>query len=176
MAKIDRDEQQQDPEDLVIRAFSRCQNYPKDRLGVLGLAQGLKLASDRFSVKMEEIINECVESSVFCPTDADLLNVARELVPKEKSVEEKWKNRKCPFQLCDGSGWREKYYLHTHHVGDGDRAAWVEKVEITQEQYDVLSVKVDWKTQMAYAGRYRCKCHPPREPEPEKPKRKRLTA
>jgi hypothetical protein len=158
----------------VIAVFQRCSNYPREVEGVKALARGLQGAASARRVSMADIVDKCRELSQYCPTDYDLMQVAAEL--SNPQTDEQRASRKCPFQLCDGSGWREKYYLHTHHVGDGDRAAWVEKVEITQEQYDFLSVKVDWKTQMAYAGRYRCKCHPPREPEPEKPKRKRLTA
>ena len=67
------------PEELVTRAFSRCSNWPKDRLGVLGLSQGLRKAADRFSVTMQAIVARCAETSQYCPTDADLINVGRDL-------------------------------------------------------------------------------------------------
>ena len=67
------------PEDLCRRAFSRCGNWPEDRAGQLGLAQGLKLASDRYRVPEQDIIARCKEQSSFCPTDHDLLNVAADL-------------------------------------------------------------------------------------------------
>ena len=153
------------PEDLVVQAFSRCSNYPKDRTGVLGLAQGLRSAADRFGVEMPAIVAECAESSNFCPTDHDLLEVARALRPQDKQA-----NRdKCPSGLCDGSGWREGFYLHTVHPGDEHKNSWVEKTSIAnRETFEELERKVDWKTQMAYSGRYRCQCHPPREGEDDK--------
>jgi hypothetical protein len=158
------------PEDLVIRAFSRCQNYPKERAGVLGLAQGLATAAARYGVTAEAIVRECVESSVFCPTDTDLLNVARGMRPADGG--EHRHPTKCPYELCDGSGWREVCHLHSKHA-EPDRPAWVEKTIITREQYNDLGRKIDWQTQSVYESRYRCKCHPPRDPEAElKPRRK----
>ena len=162
------------PEELVMRAFARCSNNPKERAGILGLAQGLKAASDRFGVTMVSIIRECVESSTFCPTDTDLLNVARELRGPEKVKAAR--SSKCPFALCDGSGWRECWHFHTHHGGAGETPAYVEKKLISREEYLVMA-KV-WGpgsdgTQQVYESRYRCKCHPPREPDAEpKPRRK----
>lgn len=76
----DRDEPEQDtPEELVTRAFSRCHNWPREQLGILGLAQGLRRATDRFSVPMEEIVTKCAELSQYCPTDVDMFTVAREI-------------------------------------------------------------------------------------------------
>ena len=161
MRNVKKESEEQLPEDLVVRAFSRCSNYPKDRAGVLGLAQGLKKASERFSVPMEGIVRECVESSVFCPTDTDLLNVARSMRPAEE--QERKRPSKCPFALCDGSGWREVCHLHTKNVGDGTRPAWVEKTIISREEYQDLCTKVDWNVQSVYESRYRCKCHPSRD-------------
>ena len=162
-----------EPEELVIRAFSRCGNYPKERAGVLGLAQGLLKASEKFHVPMQRIIQECIESSTFCPTDHDLLEVARAL----KKVPDKPKETKCSFGLCDGSGWRESFMLHTVHPGDETHSSWIEKEPIAnRETYDKLAKSVDWKTQMAYEGRYRCKCHPPRAEDEKHETRKRNKA
>lgn len=153
------------PEELVVRAFSRCQNYPKERAGVLGLAQGLRSASDRFLVPMSVIIAECIESSTFCPTDHDLLEVARALRQSEKPE----KHSGCPFSLCDGTGWREGFYLHTVHAGDEHKNTWTEKTLIANRAiFEELARKVDWKTQMVFEGRYRCRCHPPREGDDDK--------
>ncbi len=81
MDRFDRTEQEpgETPEEIVTRAFSRCQNWPKERLGVLGLAQGLRRASDRFAIPMNDIVLRCAEASQYCPTDADLITVAREM-------------------------------------------------------------------------------------------------
>ncbi len=163
------------PEELVVRAFSRCSNYPKERAGVLGLAQGLRAAADRFGVEMPVIIAECVGSSSFCPTDHDLLEVARALRPADKQE----KHDRCSFGLCDGSGWREGFYLHTVHQGDEHKNTWTEKTLIeSRTLFEELARKVDWKTQTVYEGRYRCRCHPPREGDDDKrfPTRRKGTA
>ena len=67
------------PEDLCRQAFSRCSNWPEDRLGQIGLAQGLYRASGRFRITQEDLITRCRELSAFCPTDADLMRVAGEM-------------------------------------------------------------------------------------------------
>lgn len=83
MAKIDGFENSFDrieedtPEELVTRAFSRCQNWPKERLGVIGLAQGLRRAGDQMAVELKAIVEHCATNSPYCPTDADLLTAAR---------------------------------------------------------------------------------------------------
>ena len=103
--RFDAETEQEYPEEMVIRAFSRCQNYPKERAGVLGLAQGLRAASDRFGVPMADIIRECVESSSYCPTDTDLLAVARGLTARDQPALKPWNpHPKCPE--CGDSGWR----------------------------------------------------------------------
>ncbi len=150
-------------EDMAVRAFSRCQNWPKDRTGIAGLVEGLERAASRFGVPVARIITECVETSPYCPTDADLINIARGLKPADPDPGQ----RECPLQLCDGSGWRQIYHMHSHHpkAGGGE---WIERVTITREAFDDLSRKVDWKAQMVYESRYRCACHPARPDDIEK--------
>lgn len=165
------DNEPEGPEELVVRAFSRCSNYPKGRAGVLGLAQGLRLAADRFGVPMTTIVTECVEVSAFCPTDHDLLEVARALVP---AVWIRERRTKCPYGACDGTGWAEEFRLYTIHPGDEHKTAWVEKRKLeSREVFEELERKVDWKTQKVYSVRRRCICHPAREPEPVPQGRKR---
>ncbi len=156
-------------EELVMRAFSRCQNFPKERVGVLGLAQGLQGASDKFMVPMSSIIAACVRESTFCPTDHDLMNIARGMQP-DKQVGP----RACPNDLCDGSGWRQVHHLHTPRGRAG--AAWVVKEIISREQYEELRGKVAETGQSVYESRYRCACHPPMEPDKEPKARRRGAA
>ncbi len=158
MDRFDRTEEQRgnSADEIAARAFSRCQNWPKDRIGISGIAEALERVSKRFGVPMERIVTECAESSAYCPTDADLINVARSLKPADPTPGA----RKCPLDICDGSGWRQVCHLHTHHDRPGG-GVWVEKEIITQAQFDELSRKVDWQSQMVYESRYRCVCHPP---------------
>ena len=112
------------PEDLCRQAFSRCSNWPEDRAGQLGLAQGLKMASGRCHVTQEELIARCRETSAFCPTDADLLRVAGDMIRERQTVEEpaerqrklnEWSRKygpPKPFEpittcLCCGREWAE---------------------------------------------------------------------
>ena len=159
------------PEELVV-AFSRCQNYPRDPEGVLFLAQGLRRVSDSEGVPMQAIVDRCLMTSGFCPTDWDFVNIAKDIKHDSKRTEavEQTGPRKCPLGICDGSGWREAFYLWTRHAGTSeDNPAWIEKTAITREQYDDLSTKVGTGgAQETYSARYRCKCHPPRQDEIEK--------
>jgi hypothetical protein len=149
--------QTEDPVQLVTEAFSRCSNYPKESAGIFGLAQGLAKAARVTGIAMRAIVERCAEISQWCPTDLDLMNVARELQPGRESV----RPSKCSHGLCDGSGWRIVYYLWTWHGGE---SAWIEKTKITEAQYEDLKLKVDWNgqapqlAQEVYSGAARCKC------------------
>ena len=96
----------QEPEQMVVAAFSRCQNYHKERAGVLGLAQGLRNAATATGVTMAAIVARCQELSQYCPTDYDLGQVAAELAVLSRP--------KAPMgcEKCQGSGWES----HTSHV------------------------------------------------------------
>ena len=72
----------------LIAAFQRCQNYPKDDFGVQALVQGLATASRETGVQMQDITERCAKISQYCPTDADLLNVARDILADRKRAEE----------------------------------------------------------------------------------------
>jgi hypothetical protein len=155
----------------IVPAFSRCANYPRDDDSLKALAQGLQRAASTYHVSMCDIVERCLESSDRCPTDYNLMEAARALKPPDSPDLER--TLKCPHGLCDGSGWRERYMLHTHHAGNGDTPAYVEKEPITFQQYEDLSRHLDWLTQKVYAGRFRCKCHPARDLEAEpKPRRR----
>jgi len=143
------------PEELVI-TFSRCANYPKDRAGILALAQGLVKASRITGVPMRAIVDRCTEISQWCPTDSDLLSVAREIQPAVT------RPSKCPHALCDGTGWRIAYFLWTWHGGETN---YIEKRRITEDEYEVLKSKVDVNAKLpllpqeVYSGAYRCRCN-----------------
>ena len=76
MAKLNgKSETGKNPEDLV-QTFAAAGNFPKEREGVLALAQALRRASDNFGIMMEAIVQECADTSAWCPTPADLRNIA----------------------------------------------------------------------------------------------------
>lgn len=93
------------PEDIVIAAFSRCQNYPKERAGVLGLAQGLRNAATATGIAMAAIVARCQELSQYCPTDYDINQVANELAVLSRP------HVPMGCEKCQGSGW-ESYTSH----------------------------------------------------------------
>jgi hypothetical protein len=90
------------PEDLARAAFERCSNWPADRRGQLGLAQGLKLASKRFGLTMEEIIAAAKEASAFCPTDFDLLKLAGEIREVRHAQENASRNLHAEWEAAYG--------------------------------------------------------------------------
>jgi len=76
MAKLNKTtEPQQNPEDLV-QVFAACPNFPKERAGVLALAQALKRASDDYRIPMQEIVQQCGDISSYCPTPRDIRSVS----------------------------------------------------------------------------------------------------
>ena len=164
MSDLFEDPQTEDgAEEMVTRAFSRCQNWPKERIGIKGLAEALTRAATRFGVSEARIVAECAESSQYCPTDADLINIARGLRPAEPEKT----SRRCPMELCDGSGWRSVCHLHTHYARPNG-PAYVEKEIISRAVFDEISGKMPGTNQKVYESRYRCACHPARQDEIEK--------
>src|SRR5580704_8484617 len=81
------------PEELCRQAFSRCSNWPTDRAGQIGLAQGLKQASDRYKISQEDIIAKCREDSSFCPTDHELLRVGADIFRVREAAAEAKRNQ-----------------------------------------------------------------------------------
>lgn len=161
MFDIDGLKHEDSMEETVRRAFSRCPNFPKDRPGVDGLVQGLETAAKRFKVSIPAIIAECVEKTQYCPTDYDLIEVARGLKPAEIQQGP----RECPHGICDGSGWRDIFHLHTQHAKPGG-GCWIERETMTMAQYDLWHGPKPG--QEVYASRCRCTCHPARADEIEK--------
>ncbi len=145
----------------LIARLSRTKNYPRDDDGLTFLAEGLIRAAS-IGVDPVRIVMEWSAVSEWCPTDADLMNTARMLKPDPNPSQ-----RLCQFGICDGSGWQQVHHMHIHHAKPGG-GVWVEKSTITRDQFDDLSRKIDWKTQMVYESRYRCSCHPPRPDDIEK--------
>ena len=161
MFDIDNLKHEDSIEESVRLAFSRCPNFPKDQIGFDGLVKGLRDSAKRFKVSESAIIAECVETTQYCPTDYDLINVARSLRPADLQKGP----RVCPVGKCDGSGWLATWWLITQRSADGG-GVWVEKQQMSVQQYD------EWRgpkpNQEVYAARHRCTCHPPRADELEK--------
>lgn len=63
----------------AIQRFARCQNYPRGEEAQTLFADAVATASQETGVPIHEIIDRCLKISQYCPTDFDLLNVARDL-------------------------------------------------------------------------------------------------
>lgn len=105
------------PEQAVARFFSRCSNCPKDPLGIAGLAQGLSNACEKTGIDPVELCKHCADLSEYCPTNFDLLTVAREMYAERRRTQNdeeerlkiaEWK-RVCgdpaPFE-CEADFWQ----------------------------------------------------------------------
>src|ERR1700722_10801548 len=108
-------ENTENPMELIGR-FSRCVNFPRDLAGMHFLAQGLAKASRDTGIAMEWVVSRCAELSEYCPTDCDLLKVAKELkirlqdeqeASRKEDQERRWQNeygQPAPF----ASNWDHK--------------------------------------------------------------------
>src|SRR5215472_15656753 len=67
----------------LIGKLSRTKNFPKDKIGIESLADGLMKAAVRHRVLQTAIIDVASETSEYCPTDADLMRIAGDLRAKE---------------------------------------------------------------------------------------------
>ena len=113
----------------MVRAFERSSNYPKTREGEQLLAQGLKRAFDSTGIPMQEIIEECLGLSAFCPTDADLLKVASEIkirrmasgIPPDQ--QQQWERQYGPPKPFDWAAEAEKILPASKEYWRKDRAA-----------------------------------------------------
>ena len=90
MGKIKRDgsEPEEAPEDLA-QAWAAAGNFPKDRLGVLALAQALKRAATDFRIPMRAIVDECCSISAWCPTPYEIRSVAMGMRDAERNIRER---------------------------------------------------------------------------------------
>ncbi len=86
--------------ELVAR-FSRTRNYPKDEAGVVYLAEGLIRAADQTGVLGSAIVFRCAAESDWCPSDADLLTIAREIRDEMK--------RESDAKINVTAEWKKKY-------------------------------------------------------------------
>lgn len=138
------------PEDLV-QTFATCPNFPAEHTGVLALAQALKRASVDFRIAMDRIVQECCDSSAFCPTPRDLRTVAIQMrdqadMKRKGNQQAEWERMYGPPQVDWSSeligvlatadhGERLRaihirairdtlHYTEGDGIGKGDRAFW----------------------------------------------------
>lgn len=83
MPKLNGNSEKKQSHRLVAK-FSRCMRYPAGEDEFEALADGLEKASRIASVEMLAIVDACLLISQFCPTDAELLTVARNIRDERK--------------------------------------------------------------------------------------------
>lgn len=85
----------------IAKRFSRCPNYPKNPSEVVIFVEAIGKAVDRYGVDPEGLADRCLGLSQFCPTDFDLLTVAKEMREEVKRAEDAQRNRVAE--------WRREY-------------------------------------------------------------------
>ena len=71
-----------------IARLSRTKNYPKDESGLVGLAEGLIQAAAATGANPQQIVMVCATTSEWCPTDFDLMTVAKQIRDEQKRAQE----------------------------------------------------------------------------------------
>jgi len=137
---------------LLIAAFQRAPNYPRDDDGIEALISGLQRASEITGVSMKSIVSRCCLDNPRCPTDAEMMNVARGI--RKPTEFNSPKPSLCRIGKCDGSGWEVLFRLKTQ------RRNYVEWNDFTRDEYEraQAGVTFDAKTQQVYSFARRCAC------------------
>ena len=116
------------PEAICVRFFSRCSNWPAERLGVIGLAQALARASREHGMTPLQLAERCASLSRYCPTDADLFTIAEETGARRKESEEarrdelwrqRWRQQHGapePFDWESAIDWKRVTAVHARHT------------------------------------------------------------
>jgi hypothetical protein len=86
----------------IIARLSRTKNYPKDEDGLTFLAEGLIRAAADTGANPQQIVMVCATTSEWCPTDADLMVIARQIRDEQKRAQE-------ALEPSVESQWRQKY-------------------------------------------------------------------
>jgi hypothetical protein len=86
----------------IIARLSRTKNYPRDEDGLTFLAEGLIRAAAETGANPQQIVMVCATTSEWCPTDADLMNIAKQIRDEQKRAQE-------ALEPSVESQWRAKY-------------------------------------------------------------------
>ena len=71
-----------------VQAFAAAGNFPKEKAGVQALADALERAACDTGMTMQAIVDECLDSSAWCPTPFDLRGVALSMRDKARHAKE----------------------------------------------------------------------------------------
>ncbi len=93
----------------IVARLSRTKNYPRVEAGIVHLAEGLMRAVEATGANPQQIVMICVTTSEWCPTDFDLMTVAKQIRDEQKRaqealqppVEEQWRKTYGPPKAFD---------------------------------------------------------------------------
>ncbi len=148
----------------IIERLSRTKNYPRDINGLNFLAEGLTRAAGSTGVDPSRIVKACAAASEWCPTDADLLSVARDIARLDAVAAGTYDTtaggsnsagrHRPPCARCQNSGWEIVWTLHT--LGPDNNWRHAKRENVTQDQAVDLISKIDGRRQQVYSGARRC--------------------
>jgi hypothetical protein len=128
----------------IIARLSRTKNYPRDEDGLTFLAEGLIRAAAETGANAQQIVMVCATTSEWCPTDADLMNIARQIRDEQKRAQE-------ALEPSVESQWRQKY-------GPPKPFDWkaldTEKIKLTKAREKKLyaAIKANHPEELTWAG------------------------
>ena len=122
MSKFRKDDTPESvPLEDQVQAFAPCPNFPRERAGVLALAQALGVAAKNNGVAPEDLVARCARSSTFCPTPADLFKVAFEM-REERDKTRTYRTPSAPrCERCGDTGWITRYWVSDAIAGGKER-------------------------------------------------------
>ncbi len=154
----------------LVSKLQRTKKFPADDAGLECLARGLQQASESAKIGAGRIIDRCSQISEWCPTDAELLTVARDLAREDAVVTGTFDSTqsaansfrepsapRCP--ICDGTGFEIVWTLHTRTPNGSWKYA--KRENISPEAARSIETSAIWpnETQRIYSGARRCS-HP----------------
>ncbi len=147
----------------IVSRLSRTKRYPTTGAEMQALADGLIRAHTATRVPGADIVLKCAELSEWCPTDADLLTVARDIARCSQVADGSFDSMARPLgpstggcQLCHGSGFEIRYTLMTYE--GGSKYTFRKRESISESQARELEPRIDRTKQEIFSGARRCAC------------------
>lgn len=151
----------------LVAKLDRTKKYPTSGAGLQSLAAGLMRAVEITGISGADIVAQCAVLSEWCPTDADLMTVAKDIARGNGVIQGSFDSMAMPSpgshgcKLCGGSGWEIIYTLHSWE--GGNQYTFRKRQNVTEEQAEVLIKKIrdlprEQCTQEVYSGARKCAC------------------
>ena len=104
-------------------------------------------------IHVNRVIQDISETWDHCPDGVELKKALIDAIPVPVP---RTRTTTCELGLCDGHGWMRVFALWTTENRNG--STFVKKERITEEQYNLLSKRVDHQSQEVYDGVKHCDC------------------